>query len=149
MKSPRKPIRPRAGHDKFQGRSPGAGHAHVLHFTPPLTQTLHAATDGIFRHIQHHELIGLTGVTVHFSINHLRLRDLELIAFAAHIFNQNAQVQFTPTGDGEAIGGISRLDPQRNVGFEFPHEAIAQLSGGDKLALLAGKGRVIDRKGHA
>ena len=48
----------------------------------------------------------------------------------------------------EAVGGVGILDVQRNILQKLPVQSVADLAGGDEFALLAGKGRVIDREGH-
>ena len=74
--------------------------------------------------------------------------DLELIALAAHRFDQDREVQFAATGDGEDIRLVGRLNPQREIDFEFPLEAIAELAGGRELAVASGERRGADAEGQ-
>ena len=74
--------------------------------------------------------------------------DLQLVAFAAHRLDQDGQVHFAAAHDAEGIGGRGILDPQGHVLEQLAVQAVADLAGGDVLALLARKRAVVDREGH-
>ena len=74
--------------------------------------------------------------------------DADLVAFAAHVFEEDAQVHEAAAGDGEFFGGGARVDAEGDVAFEFLAEAVADLAAGDVLAVAAGEGAVVDAEGH-
>ena len=87
-------------------------------------------------------------MTLHHALEDLRLADRELEAFAAHVLDQDGQVQFAAAGDAEHIGVGGLLDAQRDVALQFAHQAIADLTAGHELALASGERRGVDLEGH-
>ncbi len=78
----------------------------------------------------------------------LRARDRQFKAFAAHVFDKNAHLQFATPRDfeGFAAGGVRDLDG--DVGFGLFHQAVADHAGLDLFAIASGKGAVVDPEGH-
>ena len=79
---------------------------------------------------------------------HFRLGNLEFIALAAHILDEDGEVQLAAAADAEGIGGVGLLHAEGNVGLQLAHQAGAQVAGGDVSALAAGKRAVVDGEGH-
>ena len=79
---------------------------------------------------------------------HVRGADLQLVPFAAHRLDQDGQVHLAAAHDAERVGRGRILDLEGDVLEQLAVEAVADLAGGDVLALLAGKRRVVDREGH-
>ena len=67
----------------------------------------------------------------------MRFADGELVALAAHVFDEDAQVQQAAAGDfeGVLVGGF--LDLEGDVAFQFLEEAFAEVAAGDVFAFLA------------
>ena len=57
-------------------------------------------------------------------------------------------MHFASAADPKAVGGVGVVNPQGHIPEQFPEEPVAQLAGGDKFSLPAGKGAVVDREGH-
>ena len=69
--------------------------------------------------------------------DHARPADGQLEAFAAHVLEQNAEVQFATTGDVEHVAIRRVMHAQRHVGQQFLVQAIADLAAGNELAFGA------------
>jgi hypothetical protein len=77
-----------------------------------------------------------------------RLRDGELVAFAAHVLEQDRQVQLAAAHDLEdaVLVGVAHLE--RDVRLQLAVEAVPDLPAGDELAFAAGERRVVDAEVH-
>src|SRR5207245_9744254 len=68
---------------------------------------------------------------------------------AAHVLDQDRQVQQAAAGDVELVLALGAWhDAQGDVGLQLLHQAVAQLPAGDVIAVLTGKGRVVDAEDH-
>ena len=77
---------------------------------------------------------------------HARPADRQLEAFAAHGFDEHAQLQFAAACDFErTFAGIADVD--RDIAFGFAHQAIADDAALHLVAFAAGQRRVIHRHG--
>ena len=99
------------GHHEFQQGAVIAGGFHVLHLALADAEFLNTAAHRFFGHIHHQHFEGLAGGAIDRAEDHLGLGHLELVALAAHRFNQDAQVQFAPATHREAVRGIGVLNP--------------------------------------
>ena len=79
---------------------------------------------------------------------HARLADGQLIAFAAHVLDEDGEVQFAAARDAEHVGVGGFFDAQRHVALELAHQALADLAAGDELAFLAGERRGVHLEIH-
>ena len=79
---------------------------------------------------------------------HPRPRHRQLVAFAAHGLDQDAELQFSAAGDFHGVLVVALAHAQRNVAFGFAQQAVTDHTAGDLAALGAGKGRVVDTEGH-
>ena len=77
-------------------------------------------------------------------VNDPRLADLELVALAAHGFDEDGQVQDTASEDGPLVLAVGGLDAQREVLLQFLVEAFADVPAGQVFPILAQKGRGVD-----
>ena len=77
----------------------------------------------------------LHGLAVFFLGNYLRAADFEFIAFAAHGFDQHAEVEFAAASDRKADAVF--FDVQTDIGFEFFLQTFGDLAGGVKFTFLA------------
>ena len=98
----------------------------------------------------HGELFpGLAAHAVDVLLDDLRPRHRQLVAFAAHVLDQDGQVQLAAAGDLELVRVVRVLDAQRDVVQQLLLEALADLAAGEVLAFLAGERRLVDLEGHA
>src|SRR5690606_8384433 len=67
-------------------------------------------------------------------------RDRELVPFAPHRLHEDPEVELPSTRDGEGVGGVGVLDPERDVALELPVEALAELPARDEAAFAPGEG---------
>ncbi len=125
--------------DKFKLGAAVIARFHVLHLTFANTQALDAVTDSFFGDIKNQGLKRFTRRPINGAEDHLWLGDLELIALAAHRLDQDAEVEFTATADGEAIRGVGVFNTQGDVCQQLLLQTVTHLTTGDELALLAGK----------
>ena len=102
---------------------------HVQHLAATGAQHLYHYTDRLRVGFDMHFFKRLEGFAVFGLLeDHLRARDLELIAFPAHGFNQDRQVQLTATGNHEGVGAIRLSHPQCHVLAQFVEQALTQLA---------------------
>ena len=80
--------------------------------------------------------------------NDFRLRDLQFIALPAHLFDQDAEMQFTTASDQEAVGTVGFLHAEGDIRFQFFEQSLAQMARREELALAARKRAVVHGEGH-
>ena len=121
---------------------------HFQHVRLALAQLLDDGAHAVAGHVHHQTLDGLALLAVDLLVEHAGGGDLELIALPAHGLNEDGEAHLAAAGhvEGGLLVGIGDL--QRDVLEHFTVQTIPQLAGGDELALLAGKGRVVDGEGH-
>ena len=125
----------------------GAGGAHIGHFAFALRDFIdHGAgigvvdIDGDF--LDRLQLFAILG-----THQHPRAADGQFEAFAAHGFDQHAELQFAAAGHFEiAIAGFGDLE--RDIAFGFAQQALTDDAALHLVAFAAGIGAVIDRDGH-
>ena len=87
-------------------------------------------------------------MTVNFTEYHARFADCQFKAFAAHVFQQNGQVQFAAARNAENVGIGCIFNTQGNVGQQFFLQAVADLAGSYEFAFSTGQRRSVDHKVH-
>ena len=87
-------------------------------------------------------------LALHLALDHAGHADAHLEAFAAHVFEEDAQMHQASSRDHEFFRSFTLLDLQGHVAFQFLVEAILELARGDKLAFTSNEGTVIDPEGH-
>ncbi len=96
-----------------------AVHAAVLqvdHLAAALAEQVDRRADVGLRHLEVHLFVGLEALAVHpVLVDHLRARDLELVALAAHGLDQDRQLELAPARDQEGVGAVGFLDAQGDV----------------------------------
>jgi hypothetical protein len=78
----------------------------------------------------------------------LRLRDLQLVALAAHVLKQDGDVELAAARDVESLAAV-KVDFEPDVDLELALKTLADLARGDKLAFAPGKRRVVNQKVRA
>jgi hypothetical protein len=71
--------------------------------------------------------------------DHARLAHRELVALAAHVLDEDREVQLAAPRDEEHVGVGRLLDAQRHVREQLAVEALAQLAARHVLAFLPGE----------
>ena len=94
------------------------------------------------------ELVRLAGDAVDLAQHDARPRHRELVALAAHVLDQDREVQLAAARDQERVGVAGLLDAQRHVGQQLLREAVAQVARGHVLAFAAGERRRVDLEVH-
>jgi hypothetical protein len=81
-------------------------------------------------------------------LNTTRARHGQLVAFTAHVFQQDGQVQFAAARDFEdrIVAGFGHA--QRHVRLQLAVQTLAQLAAGHELAFAAGQRRRVDAEVH-
>ena len=57
-------------------------------------------------------------------------------------------MKLASAADLEGVGGVGFLNAHADIGFNLLEKAVAQVARGHKLALLTGKGAVVDNEVH-
>ena len=69
--------------------------------------------------------------------DHPRPADTKVVAFTAHVFDQNGEVQFTTPGDHDNLGIGGDFDAQCDVVDELALETLDDVAAGDETAFTA------------
>src|SRR5665213_1323285 len=83
-----------------------------------------------------------------FAVNDFGTGDEHFVAFAAHLFNQNGDLHFTPPGHAENVGDVRRPHSQRDIGANLFGQSLPDMARGHQLAVQTGQRAVVDRKLH-
>ena len=105
-----------AGRDSVIQPHPAAAvGAHVVESAAPRAQELHDLSLVTLLDIDSELLEGLAELTVNLLENHPWAGDGELVAFAAHVLDENREMQLAPSGDQKAIRIARVLHAQGDV----------------------------------
>ena len=132
----------------FQAHAATAVGFHVHQLALALAQRLHHATLVAFLDVGRHQLDRLAALAVDILEHHARLGDGQLVAFAAHFFEQDGQVQFATAGHFEDAILVGFLHAQRHIGAQFLLQAVPDLAAGHELAFAAGQRRGVHAEVH-
>src|SRR5216684_5461093 len=77
-----------------------------------------------------------------------RARHRQLVAFAAHVLQENREVQLAAPRDEEHVGVGCLLHAQGDVALQLAEQAFPQLPAGDEAPFLPGEGRGVDLEVH-
>src|SRR5471032_234052 len=132
----------------FQTHTALAVRFHVLQVAATTAQLFHDAALVGFFNVHRQLLERLVAHAIDHFEHHARTRHGQLETFATHVFDQNRQVQLAAAGHFEDGVVVGRCHAQRDVGFQFAVQTVAQLARGDELAFAAGQWRVVDHEVH-
>ena len=79
---------------------------------------------------------------------HLRPRDLQLVALAPHLLDEDGQLELAPAADLERVGRLGRADLDGDVAQHLAIEARLELAARHELALATGQRRGVDPERH-
>ena len=79
---------------------------------------------------------------------HDRLADVELETLAAHLLDEDRQLQLATSLDLPGIGSIGRVDADADVADELLVEPVLHEAGGELRTLAAGERRRVDADRH-
>ena len=114
----------------------------------PLPERVHDAALVLLLDVDVEELIGLEGLAVDVLQDYLRTGYGELIALAAHLLDEDGEVQLAASRYGELVGVNCSLDTERHVVAALVLQALPDVAGGYELALAAGERGGVDLEGH-
>ena len=127
------------GNAVFQTHTTAAIRLHVHQFAFALAQGLHDAALVGFFDVGGHQLDRLVLFAVDVTEHHAWLGDGQLVAFAAHVFQQDGQVQFAATHDFENTFFVRFFDAQGHVVLQLFLQAVPDLAAGDVFAFTTGQ----------
>src|ERR1017187_2461408 len=135
------------GHMEFQAHAAGAVVDHLDHLPLACAELLDDHAQEIFRAIDDQVFHRLAQFVVDGARQDLGLAHRQFVAFAAHHFNQDGELQFAAAHHLEGVVA-QLLDADGNVGQQFLVESLAQGARRHPLALAPGKGRGVDGERH-
>ena len=134
-------------HAVLEARAPQP-EAHVGQVRAALAERLHHRALVRLLDIHGEGFVGLVHLAVHHPGQHLRARHGELIALAAHVLDEDGQVQLPAPGDPQYVRLVGVFHAQRHVALQLAVQPLAQLPAGDELALAPGERRGVDLEVH-
>ena len=105
-----------SGHNKFESCIIVEGN-HVAHFGFTFAEFLDNDADNFIGYIDNDVFERLGEDIEDFFHNYFGLAKLKLVAFAAHIFDKDCEMELSPAGYFESIGGIGHFDFKTYVRF--------------------------------
>ena len=87
-------------------------------------------------------------LAIHITKHHAGFGHRHLIAFAAHVFQENGQVQFAPSSDFKNTFFVGFLHAQRHIVLKLFLQAVPELATGDVLAFTPSQWRGVDAEVH-
>ena len=112
------------------------------------TETFHDSPHVFLWNFDGQVLNRLTKLTIDGFVDDFRLANLQLVAFAAHLLDQDGKMKLTAPRNTEDISGFRVFNLHRNIRFHFFIQAVTKMTARDKLAFTAGKRARIDAKCH-
>ena len=101
-----------------------------------------------FFHVHREHFVRFHLLAVDFLEQHARTRHCQFITFAAHVFNQNRQVQFAAAAHFKHRFIIGELHAHGHIGLQFAFQAFANLTARHILAFTAGQGARVHLEVH-
>ena len=93
-------------------------------------------------------LHGLTFYPINLLDDNLWLTYLKLIPFPTHRFDQYRKVQYSTAKHQEFIGTIRLLNAKCQVFLQFLVQTLLDVTGSNKLTILAKKRTIVDSEKH-
>ena len=121
---------------------------HIGELAAAAAQLFHHRALVVVGYIDGEVFIRLAFFAVDVAIHHARLGHGQFEAFAAHVFQQDGEVQFAAAGHAEDVGVFGVFHAQGHVGEQLFLQAVADLAAGDEFAFGAGQGAGVDHEIH-
>ena len=121
---------------------------HVLELALAAAERFHDAALVGFVDVDGQRFEGLVHHAVDGLGEHAGFAHGELVTFAAHVLDEDGEMQFAAARNAEHVGVGGFFDAQRHVALELAHQALADLAAGDELAFLAGERRGVHLEAH-
>jgi hypothetical protein len=121
---------------------------HVDQLAAARTERFHRLPLVRLFHVHGQHLVGLAAHAVDLADHDLRARHRELVAFAAHVLEQDREMQLAAARHEEHVGVRGFLDAQRHVAHRLAQQPLAQLAAGDELSLASGERRSVHLERH-
>ena len=144
-----KPIRAARGNHVIEAHPAAAVRLHVLELGAAAAERRHDVALGVAVRIDGDLLVGLVRNAVDLLDDHAGPRDRELVALAAHVLEEHAEVQLAAAVDDELVRVGRGLDAQGDVVNGLALQALADLAAGDELAFPPEERRGVDLERHA
>ena len=107
---------------------------HIGQFAAAAAEFFHYRALVFVGYVHGQVFIRFAFLTVDVAVHDARLADCQFKAFAAHVFQQNGQVQFAASGYAEHVGIGSIFHAQGDVGQQLFLQAVADLAAGHEFA---------------
>ena len=117
-----------SGRNEIGQTGHAVGGVHRLDAAAPLAKLLHDGAHVFLRDVDGQFFDGFLCDAIHFLQNDLRTRHLEFIAFAAHLLNENGEVEFATSGDLETHSFFIRNDLQCDIRHRLAGEPLRQMA---------------------
>ena len=137
------------GNTELDMRHAAVAGAHVDQLRLAGAELFHDRSDVRIGNLDNEELHRLTELAVDGLGDDLGTRYLKLVVLATHGLNQNGKMKLASARYLEGVSAVGFLDAQGDVGFDLLEQSVAQVAGGDVLALLAREGRIVDDEVHS
>ena len=149
IQEPRAQANQAAGRDREFDVRHLAARIHLEAFAAPVADSFHNGADARRRRVDDQVLDGFHHLAVHLFGDDARLADRKFEPLAAHVFQQDGQVQQAAAGDEELVAAfLARPHAQGNIRFQLLHQTLAQLPAGDVRSRLADERRIVDAEEH-
>ena len=136
------------GNGEFQVDLSGAV-VHADEFTAAISDQFHRPAEVFLRHVDDEIFDGLEGIAVVvFFEDDVGLADGKFVTLAAHVLDEDAEMEQSAAGDFEGVLDGGFLELEGDVAFQFLEKAFAEVSAGDVFALLADEGGIVDAEHH-
>ena len=136
------------GNMVFQAGAAVAVAFHIGQFATAAAEFFHHRALVVVRYVHGEVFVRLAFLAVDFTVHHAWFAHSQFIAFTAHVFQQNRQVQLAAAGHAEHVGIFRVFHAQGDVGEQFALQAVADLAAGHKLAFGAGQRAGVHHKVH-
>src|SRR5207253_7905207 len=111
------------------------GH-HLEQLAAPAAELFHHRALAGLLDVDREHLVGLAAHAVDLLEHHAGPRHRELVALAAHVLQQDREMQLAAAVHDEGVGVDGVLDPHGDVALGLALQALADLAAGDVLAFL-------------
>ena len=119
---------------------------HFQHFAALVADQFDDLSGGTVRHIHGQFLHRFAGLPVDLLADNMRLRDREFIALAAHVLDQDRDMENAASADLEAVSEF--FDPESDIAFRLFEKPFADMAAADEFSFLPEQWRIVDAEHH-